>query len=63
MNTDDGSESGRTRRTVTGRRRDGLVLDVRHREDYDDWHIKGSINVDVSDDELSEPGPDRCAAE
>ncbi|MXR20416.1 MBL fold metallo-hydrolase [Halobacterium bonnevillei] len=54
-----------------------LVLDIRHEADYDDWHIPGSVNVDVYDkltndpeaakDELSEVPDDRevvtiCAA-
>ncbi|WP_415380535.1 MBL fold metallo-hydrolase [Halosimplex sp. TS25] len=32
---------------------DPLVLDIRHEEDFEEWHIPGSINVDVYD-ELTE---------
>jgi glyoxylase-like metal-dependent hydrolase (beta-lactamase superfamily II)/rhodanese-related sulfurtransferase len=32
---------------------DLLVLDIRHEEDFDDWHIPDSVNVDVYD-ELSD---------
>ncbi|WP_340102187.1 MBL fold metallo-hydrolase [Salinibaculum salinum] len=28
---------------------DPLVLDIRHEEDFEEWHIPGSINVDVYD--------------
>ncbi|MFW5934926.1 MAG: MBL fold metallo-hydrolase, partial [Halolamina sp.] len=56
---------------------DVLVVDVRHESAYDDWHIPGSVNVDVYDelqddteaatDELAELPTDRelvtvCAA-
>ncbi|MEF8825393.1 MAG: MBL fold metallo-hydrolase [Halapricum sp.] len=34
---------------------DQLVLDIRHREDYDDWHIPGSVNVDVYDELTDDP--------
>ncbi|UPV76930.1 MBL fold metallo-hydrolase (plasmid) [Halorussus limi] len=34
---------------------DVLVLDIRHEEDYDDWHIPGSINVDVYDRLTDDP--------
>ncbi|WP_246983328.1 MBL fold metallo-hydrolase [Halorientalis marina] len=29
---------------------DPLVLDIRHEEDFEEWHIPGSINVDVYDE-------------
>jgi glyoxylase-like metal-dependent hydrolase (beta-lactamase superfamily II) len=32
-----------------------LVLDVRHRAEYEDWHVPGSINVDVYDDLEDDP--------
>ena len=32
---------------------DPLVLDIRHKEDFEEWHIPGSINIDVYD-ELTE---------
>jgi len=32
-----------------------LVLDVRHREEYEDWHVPGSVNVDVYDDLADDP--------
>jgi len=34
---------------------DGLVLDIRHREDFEDWHIPGSGNVDVYDELVDDP--------
>jgi glyoxylase-like metal-dependent hydrolase (beta-lactamase superfamily II) len=34
---------------------DVLVLDIRHREDFEDWHIPGSTNIDVYDRLVSEP--------
>ncbi|MFD1599836.1 MBL fold metallo-hydrolase [Halobellus rarus] len=34
---------------------DLLVLDVRHEEEYDDWHIPGSVNVDVYDELTENP--------
>jgi glyoxylase-like metal-dependent hydrolase (beta-lactamase superfamily II)/rhodanese-related sulfurtransferase len=37
-------------------REDLLVLDIRHREDYEDWHIPGSVNVDVYDELTNDPG-------
>jgi glyoxylase-like metal-dependent hydrolase (beta-lactamase superfamily II) len=33
-----------------------LVLDIRHEEDFEEWHIPGSINVDVYDELTSDPG-------
>jgi glyoxylase-like metal-dependent hydrolase (beta-lactamase superfamily II) len=35
-----------------------LVLDIRHEEEYTDWHIPGSLNIDVYD-ELTE-NPDQA---
>ncbi|MFC5278097.1 MBL fold metallo-hydrolase [Halorubrum rubrum] len=32
-----------------------LVLDIRHREDFEEWHIPGSINVDVYDELTDNP--------
>lgn len=32
-----------------------LVLDIRHEEDYDEWHIPGSSNVDVYDELTDDP--------
>ncbi|ELZ24486.1 beta-lactamase [Haloterrigena salina JCM 13891] len=29
---------------------DVLVLDIRHRDDYEEWHVPDSVNVDVYDD-------------
>lgn len=34
---------------------DVLVLDIRHQEDFEDWHIPGSTNVDVYDHLVDEP--------
>lgn len=35
---------------------DLLVLDIRHEEDYDDWHVPNSVNVDVYDELTNDPG-------
>ena len=35
--------------------RDPLVLDIRHEEDFEEWHIPGSINVDVYDRVTEDP--------
>ena len=32
-----------------------LVLDIRHEEEYDDWHIPDSVNVDVYDELTDTP--------
>ena len=32
-----------------------LVLDIRHREEFEEWHIPGSINVDVYDELTDNP--------
>jgi len=32
-----------------------LVLDIRHEDDFEEWHIPGSINVDVYDDLTEDP--------
>ncbi|PCR91923.1 MBL fold metallo-hydrolase [Natrinema ejinorense] len=32
-----------------------LVLDIRHEEEYDDWHIPDSVNVDVYDQLTDDP--------
>jgi len=34
---------------------DVLVLDIRHREEFEDWHIPGSTNVDVYDELVDDP--------
>lgn len=34
---------------------DPLVLDIRHEEDYDEWHIPGSVNIDVYDELTENP--------
>ncbi|MFB6091566.1 MAG: MBL fold metallo-hydrolase [Haloquadratum sp.] len=34
---------------------DLLVVDIRHQEEYDDWHIPGSVNVDVYDELTDDP--------
>ncbi|QLD86171.1 MBL fold metallo-hydrolase [Natronomonas halophila] len=34
---------------------DVLVLDIRHEEEYDDWHIPDSTNVDVYDELTNDP--------
>jgi glyoxylase-like metal-dependent hydrolase (beta-lactamase superfamily II) len=34
---------------------DLLVLDIRHKDDFADWHIPGSVNVDVYDELTSDP--------
>jgi glyoxylase-like metal-dependent hydrolase (beta-lactamase superfamily II) len=34
---------------------DPLVLDIRHQDDFADWHIPGSVNVDVYDELTSDP--------
>jgi glyoxylase-like metal-dependent hydrolase (beta-lactamase superfamily II) len=38
---------------------DILVLDVRHGDDFEDWHIPGSVNVDVYDELTHDPGAAR----
>ena len=40
---------------------DLLVLDVRHEEAYDDWHIPDSVNVDVYDELTHDPDAARDA--
>jgi len=35
--------------------RDPLVLDIRHEDDFEEWHIPGSINVDVYDELTEHP--------
>jgi glyoxylase-like metal-dependent hydrolase (beta-lactamase superfamily II) len=32
-----------------------LVLDIRHQEDFEEWHIPGSLNVDVYDELTDDP--------
>ncbi|NHN49371.1 MBL fold metallo-hydrolase [Halostella sp. JP-L12] len=32
-----------------------LVLDIRHQEDFEEWHIPGSLNVDVYDALIEDP--------
>ncbi|WP_123538419.1 MBL fold metallo-hydrolase [Halosimplex salinum] len=32
-----------------------LVLDIRHREDFEEWHVPGSRNVDVYDELTNDP--------
>ncbi|WP_232702338.1 MBL fold metallo-hydrolase [Halobacterium wangiae] len=34
---------------------DLLVLDIRHESEYDDWHVPGSVNVDVYDELVDDP--------
>ncbi|RKD88622.1 MBL fold metallo-hydrolase [Halopiger aswanensis] len=34
---------------------DVLVLDIRHRDDYEEWHVPDSINVDVYDELIDDP--------
>ena len=34
---------------------DVLVLDIRHSEEFEDWHIPGSVNVDVYDRLVDDP--------
>jgi glyoxylase-like metal-dependent hydrolase (beta-lactamase superfamily II) len=38
-----------------------LVLDIRHEEDFEEWHIPGSINVDVYDELTDDPEQARDA--
>ena len=33
-----------------------LILDIRHADDFEDWHIPGSENVDVYDELKNDPG-------
>lgn len=33
-----------------------LVLDIRHADDFEDWHIPGSKNIDVYDELKNNPG-------
>ena len=40
---------------------DPLVLDIRHQDDFADWHIPGSVNVDVYDELTSDPDEAREA--
>ncbi|MGM0592222.1 MAG: MBL fold metallo-hydrolase [Halobacteriota archaeon] len=32
-----------------------LVVDIRHQEEFDDWHVPGSVNVDVYDELADDP--------
>lgn len=32
-----------------------LVLDIRHEGEFEDWHIPGSVNVDVYDELTADP--------
>ena len=32
-----------------------LVLDIRHEEEFEEWHIPGSVNVDVYDELVDDP--------
>lgn len=32
-----------------------FVLDIRHQDDFTDWHIPGSVNVDVYNELTSDP--------
>ena len=32
-----------------------LVLDIRHRAEFEAWHIPGSRNVDVYDERVNDP--------
>ena len=34
---------------------DPLVLDIRHQDDFANWHVPGSVNVDVYDELTSDP--------
>ena len=34
---------------------DLLVVDIRHQEAFDDWHVPGSVNVDVYDELTTDP--------
>jgi glyoxylase-like metal-dependent hydrolase (beta-lactamase superfamily II) len=36
-----------------------LVLDIRHEETFEDWHIPGSVNVDVYDELTDDPAAAR----
>jgi glyoxylase-like metal-dependent hydrolase (beta-lactamase superfamily II) len=38
-----------------------LVLDIRHEEDFEEWHIPGSINIDVYDELTDDPEQARDA--
>ncbi len=38
-----------------------LVLDIRHEEDFEDWQIPGSINVDVYDELTEDPDQAKAA--
>jgi len=38
-----------------------LVLDIRHSDDFEDWHIPGSVNIDVYDELKAEPESARTA--
>ncbi len=42
-------------RRLQGDGEDVLVLDVRHREEYEDWHVPDSTNVDVYDQLVDDP--------
>lgn len=42
---------------------DLLVLDIRHGSSYDDWHIPGSVNVDVYDELANDPDSAKDALE
>jgi len=49
--TDAEAITGRAQRTVAGGDDEGpLVLDIRHEGEFEDWHIPGSVNVDVYDE-------------
>jgi glyoxylase-like metal-dependent hydrolase (beta-lactamase superfamily II) len=40
---------------------DPLVLDIRHEDEFEDWHVPGSVNVDVSDELTGDPSAARDA--
>jgi glyoxylase-like metal-dependent hydrolase (beta-lactamase superfamily II) len=42
---------------------DPLVVDVRHEDDYEDWHVPDSVNVDVYDELSADPDADADALE
>jgi glyoxylase-like metal-dependent hydrolase (beta-lactamase superfamily II) len=42
---------------------DVLVLDIRHRDEYDEWHVPDSVNVDIYDELTDDPETAKDALE
>jgi len=42
---------------------DVLVLDIRHRDEYDEWHVPDSVNIDIYDELTDDPETAKDALE